>query len=54
MEAKRKGNYRNNNLEDDIVKLGKEMQLALNKLVRLKVVNPELVGLLLNGKLTLC
>lgn len=33
---KKKKNYRNSNLEDDLVKLGKEMQVALNKLVRNK------------------
>ncbi|KAI9339737.1 hypothetical protein BD770DRAFT_422365 [Pilaira anomala] len=46
VEVKRKGNYQNNHLEDDLVKLGKEMHTALNKLVKKKVINPEVVGLL--------
>ncbi|KAG1460270.1 hypothetical protein G6F56_005988 [Rhizopus delemar] len=46
VEVKRKGNYQNNHLEDDLVKLGKEMHTALNKLVKKKVRNPEVVGLL--------
>jgi hypothetical protein len=54
VEVKRKGNYHNNNLGDDIVKLGKEMQIALNKLVKRRVRNPEIVGILINGKFTAC
>lgn len=49
VEVKRKGNYQNNHLEDDLVKLGKEMHTALNKLVKKKVRNPEVVGLLVEG-----
>lgn len=47
VEVKRKGNHRNNHLKDDLVKLGKKMHTALNKLVEKKVKNPEVVGLLL-------
>ncbi|GAA5805647.1 hypothetical protein HPULCUR_011170 [Helicostylum pulchrum] len=45
VEVKRKGNYQNNHLEDDLVKLGKEMHTALNKLILKKVKHPEVVGL---------
>jgi hypothetical protein len=48
--VKRKGNYRNNTYEDDVVKLGKEMQIALNKLVKMKVKSPEIVGILVEGE----
>jgi hypothetical protein len=33
MEVKRKGNHSNNTLENDMIKLSKEMHIALNKLV---------------------
>lgn len=36
-------------LENDLTKLGKEMQIALNKLVLQKVDNPVVVGLLIEG-----
>lgn len=36
-------------MEKDLVKLGKEMKLALDKLIQHKVKNPE-VGLLVGGK----
>lgn len=36
VEVKRKGNYQNNFLESDLVKLGKEMQTGLNKLAKKK------------------
>ena len=51
VEVKRKGNYQNNYLENDLIKLGKEMHTALNKLVKKKVKNPEVVGLLVEGKI---
>ncbi|KAI9247755.1 hypothetical protein EDC94DRAFT_685041 [Helicostylum pulchrum] len=50
VEVKRKGNYQNNHLEDDLVKLGKEMHTALNKLILKKVKHPEVVGLKVGGK----
>ncbi|KAG1521320.1 hypothetical protein G6F47_003389 [Rhizopus delemar] len=46
MEVKRKGNHSNNTLENDMIKLSKEMHIALNKLVVKKVKKPEVVGLL--------
>ncbi|KAF7720915.1 hypothetical protein EC973_005775 [Apophysomyces ossiformis] len=49
VEVKRKGNYSNGHLESDLVKLGKEMQIAVNKLVLQKVASPEVVGLLIEG-----
>jgi hypothetical protein len=50
VEAKKQGNFSNGPLESDLVKLGKEMQLGL-KLIKTKVANPEVVGLLLEGSL---
>ncbi|KAG0176082.1 hypothetical protein DFQ29_006602 [Apophysomyces sp. BC1021] len=47
VEVKRKGNFANGHLESDIVKLGKEMQIAVSKLVLKKVECPEVVGLLI-------
>ncbi|CAO3682352.1 unnamed protein product [Rhizopus stolonifer] len=49
VEVKRLGNYSNGSFEKDLVKLGKEMQIALNKLVLHKVNNPVVVGLLIEG-----
>ncbi|KAG1466911.1 hypothetical protein G6F46_000479 [Rhizopus delemar] len=49
VEVKRKGNFANGHLESDIVKLGKEMQIAINKLILRKVKCPEVVGLLVEG-----
>jgi hypothetical protein len=43
-------NCSNGNFEKDLVKLGKEMQLAIDKLIIYKVENPEVVGLLVEGK----
>lgn len=51
VEVKRKGNYQNDYLENDLIKIGKEMHTALNKLVKKKVKNPEVVGLLVEGKI---
>lgn len=49
VEVKRRGKYQNSNLENDLVKLGKEMHTALNKLVKKRVRNPEVAGLLIEG-----
>lgn len=51
VEVKRPGNTSNGTLESDLTKLGKEMQIALNKLVLQKVDKPVAVGLLIEGKL---
>jgi hypothetical protein len=53
LEVKRKGNFQNNHLENDLIKLGKEMHTALNKLILNKVHNPEVIGLWVEGKFTL-
>lgn len=50
IEVKKHRNYSNGNLEKVLVKLGKEMQLALNKLLTHNVKNPEVLGLLVEGK----
>ncbi|KAG0784873.1 hypothetical protein G6F16_008545 [Rhizopus arrhizus] len=44
-----KGDFANGHLESDTVKLGKEMQIAINKLILRKVKCPEVVGLLVEG-----
>ena len=49
VEVKRKGDFANGHLESDTVKLGKEMQIAINKLILRKVKCPEVVGLLVEG-----
>ncbi|KAG1145670.1 hypothetical protein G6F37_004475 [Rhizopus arrhizus] len=49
VEVKKPGNFSNGHLETDIVTLGKEMQLALDKLIEKKVKNPEVVALLVEG-----
>ncbi|CAO0796397.1 unnamed protein product [Mucor circinelloides] len=46
IEVKKQGNCSNRSLEKDLVKLGKEMQLALNKLIIYKVQKPTVMGLL--------
>lgn len=51
VEVKRKENYANRNLENDLIKLGKEMQIALDKLVMLKIKEPKVVGILVEGKI---
>jgi hypothetical protein len=51
VEVKRKGNFANGTGESDLVKLGKEMQIALNKLVLKKIKNPEVVGMVVEGKI---
>lgn len=53
IEVKKHGNYGNENLEKNLIKLGKEMQLALDKLVLYKVENLEVVGLLVEGEFIL-
>ncbi|KAI8637871.1 hypothetical protein BD408DRAFT_477957 [Parasitella parasitica] len=47
VEVKRKGNHYKGNYESDLVKMGKEMQISINKLILQKVTNPEVVGLLI-------
>ncbi|KAI9364655.1 hypothetical protein BD770DRAFT_151365 [Pilaira anomala] len=49
VEVKKQGNYINGNLEKDLIKLGKEMKLALDKLLQYKVKNPEVPRLLVEG-----
>ncbi|ORE02180.1 hypothetical protein BCV72DRAFT_252630 [Rhizopus microsporus var. microsporus] len=49
VKVKRQGNPSNGHLESDLVKLGKEIQLGLNKLVKRKVAYPKVAGLLLEG-----
>lgn len=51
VEVRRKENYANGNLENDLIKLGKEMQIALDKLVMLKIKEPKVVGILVEGKI---
>lgn len=53
IEVKKQGNCSNGSLEKDLVKLGKEMQLALNKLIIYKVQNPTVMGLLVEGNIRL-
>lgn len=40
VEVKRKGSYSNGHHESEVVKIGKEMQVAINKLIFQKVENP--------------
>ncbi|KAL0085068.1 hypothetical protein J3Q64DRAFT_1814507 [Phycomyces blakesleeanus] len=47
VEVKRKGNHYKGNYESDLVKLGKEVQITINKLVLQRVANQEIVGLLI-------
>jgi hypothetical protein len=51
VEFKRKGNYANGTGGSDLIKLGKEMQVAINKLVIRRVTNPEVVGMVVEGKI---
>lgn len=51
VEVKRKGNYANGTGESDTVKLGKEMKIALDKLMIKKVKNPEIVGIVVEGEI---
>lgn len=53
VEVKKPGNFSNSRLETDLVKLGKEMQVVLDKLIKKKVESPEVVALLIGGKLGL-
>lgn len=43
VEVKRKENHYKRGYESDLVKLGKEMQIGINKLILQKVANPEVV-----------
>lgn len=47
VEVKRKENHYKRGYESDLVKLGKEMQISINKLILQRVANPEVVGLLI-------
>ncbi|KAI9481277.1 MAG: hypothetical protein EXX96DRAFT_538488 [Benjaminiella poitrasii] len=47
--SKIKSNYYCNNLKYDLLKLGEEMQVALDKLDRRKVKKSKIVGILING-----
>lgn len=49
IEVKRPGKYNNGHLESNLVKLDKEIQIALNKSILRKVASPEVVGLLIKG-----
>ncbi|KAI9476089.1 MAG: hypothetical protein EXX96DRAFT_287681 [Benjaminiella poitrasii] len=49
VEVKNPGNISDGHLETDFVKLGKKMQLTLDKLLEKKVKNPEIVALLVEG-----
>ncbi|CAO3660894.1 unnamed protein product [Rhizopus stolonifer] len=49
IEVKKPGKISNGHLETDLVKLGKEMKLALDKLIEKKVKNPEIIALLVEG-----
>ncbi|RCH88876.1 hypothetical protein CU097_002686, partial [Rhizopus azygosporus] len=49
VEVKKPGNFSNSRLETDLVKLGKEMQVVLDKLIKKKVESPEVVALLIGG-----
>lgn len=52
LEAKKPWNYNNGNIENDLLKLGKELQVALNKLIVFGVHNPVVPGLHIEGKWT--
>ncbi|GAA5800827.1 hypothetical protein HPULCUR_006266 [Helicostylum pulchrum] len=49
VEVKKHGNFSNGTLENDMIKLGKEMKLAVDKLITHKVDSPEIIGLLIRG-----
>lgn len=49
VEVKRTGTWFNST--GDLVKLGKEMQVALDKLVIKRVNNPTVVGMVVEGKI---
>lgn len=49
VEVKKQGNCSNGSLEKDLIKLGKKMQIALNKLVAYRVENPVVMGFLVEG-----
>jgi hypothetical protein len=54
VEVKRKGNHYKGNYVSDLVKLGKEMQIGINKLILQRVANPEVVGLLIKEGEYIC
>ncbi|KAG1041172.1 hypothetical protein G6F43_012143 [Rhizopus delemar] len=49
VEVKKHGNFSNGSLENDMIKLGKEMKLPLDKMVAYKVDSPEVISLLIRG-----
>lgn len=51
VEVKTRGKTSNSNSESDLIKLGKEMQIAINKLVFQRVKNPQVVGILIQGEI---
>jgi hypothetical protein len=53
LEVKKQGNYSNGYLEKDLIKLGKEMKVALDKLIKYNVENPEVARLHIEGKSTI-
>lgn len=50
VEVKKHGNFSNGSFENDMIKLGKDMKLALDKMVAYKVDSPEVISLLIRGK----
>jgi hypothetical protein len=54
LEVKKHGNFSNGTFENDMVKLGKEMKLALDKMIMYKVNNPEMIGVLVRGRFLNC
>ncbi|KAL9553110.1 hypothetical protein MBANPS3_003453 [Mucor bainieri] len=49
LETKKPGNYSNGSLEKDLVKLGKEMQAAIDKLIMVGVKNAQAAGIHIEG-----
>lgn len=50
VKIKKHGNFSNGSFENDMIKLGKEMKLVLDKMVAYKVNSPEVIGHLIMGK----
>ncbi|KAI8093959.1 hypothetical protein BDF21DRAFT_331253 [Thamnidium elegans] len=49
VEVRKHGNFSNGSFENDMIKIGKEMKLALDKMVAYKMDSPEVIGLLIRG-----
>lgn len=47
VEVKRKGNHYKGTKETDLVKIGKQLKISLDKLMMQKVSNPEVVGIII-------